>query len=84
MATHSSILAWRIPWTEEPGGLQSTGSQRVSQTRLSTHTHVGPVCCDMRLKCKIAACFALVNDATQKKRAAFLISILKEKGGERS
>ena len=33
MATHSSILAWRIPWTEEPGGLQSIGSQRV-RTRL--------------------------------------------------
>ena len=31
MATHSSVLAWRIPWTEEPGGLQSTGSQRVEQ-----------------------------------------------------
>ena len=29
MATHSSILAWRIPWTEEPDGLQSIGSQRV-------------------------------------------------------
>ena len=29
MATHSSILAWRIPWTEEPGGLQSIGSQKV-------------------------------------------------------
>ena len=29
MATHSSILAWRIPWTEEPGGLQSMASQRV-------------------------------------------------------
>ena len=29
MATHSSILAWRIPWTEEPGGLQSMGSQEV-------------------------------------------------------
>ena len=29
MATHSSILAWRIPWTEEPGGLQSVGLQRV-------------------------------------------------------
>ena len=29
MAAHSSILAWRIPWTGEPGGLQSTGSQRV-------------------------------------------------------
>ena len=31
MATHSSILAWRTPWTEEPGGLQSMGSQRVRQ-----------------------------------------------------
>ena len=29
MATHSNIFAWRIPWTEEPGGLQSIGSQRV-------------------------------------------------------
>ena len=29
MATHSSILAWKIPWTEEPGGLQSMRSQRV-------------------------------------------------------
>ena len=29
MATHSSALAWEIPWTEEPGGLQSKGSQRV-------------------------------------------------------
>ena len=29
MATHSGILTWRIPWTEEPGGLQSMGSQRV-------------------------------------------------------
>ena len=34
MATHSSILAWRISWTEEPGGLQSTGSQQ-SRTQLS-------------------------------------------------
>ena len=31
MATHSSVLCWEIPWTEEPGGLQSTGSQRVGQ-----------------------------------------------------
>ena len=29
MATHSNIFAWKIPWTEEPGGLQSTGLQRV-------------------------------------------------------
>ena len=34
MATHSSVLAWRIPWTEEPGGLQSIGLQ--SRTQLST------------------------------------------------
>ena len=34
MATHSCILAWEIPWTEEPGRLQSMGSQK-SQTRLS-------------------------------------------------
>ena len=33
MGTHSSILAWRIPWTEEPDGLQSTGSQK-NRTRL--------------------------------------------------
>ena len=32
MATHSSILAWKIPWTEEPGGLQSMGSQRVGHS----------------------------------------------------
>ena len=31
MATHSGILAWRIPWTEEPGGLQSVGSQNQTQ-----------------------------------------------------
>ena len=39
MATHSSILAWRIPWTEEPGGLQSVGSQRVRHD-LVTNTHM--------------------------------------------
>ena len=36
MATHSSILAWRIPWAEEHGGLQSLGFTK-HQTRLSTH-----------------------------------------------
>ena len=38
MAIHSSILAWRIPWTEKPGGLQSMGSQRVRHNRV-TNTH---------------------------------------------
>ena len=44
MATHSSILAWAVPWTEEPGGLQSEVTE--SPTRLSTHTHSHPTLCD--------------------------------------
>ena len=40
MATHSSILAWKIPWMEEPGRLPSIGLQRI--TRLSTYGHTGP------------------------------------------
>ena len=41
MANHSSILAWRIPWTEDPGRLQSTGSQRVNSklNRISIPLH---------------------------------------------
>ena len=42
MATHSSTLAWRIPWTEESGGLQSMGSQsrpRLGDSHTHTHTH---------------------------------------------
>ena len=47
IATHSNILAWRIPWTEEPGGLQSIGSQKSwtplnqlsMQAYIYTHTH---------------------------------------------
>ena len=37
MTAHSNILAWRIPWTEEPGGLQSIGSQRVNMTEVTEH-----------------------------------------------
>ena len=39
MATHSSILAWKIPWTKKPGRLYSMGSQK-SQTQLNIHGHV--------------------------------------------
>ena len=39
MATHSSILAWRIPWAEEPGGLQSIGLQRIGHDWVTKHTH---------------------------------------------
>ena len=45
MATHSSILAWRIPWTEEPSRLKSMGSQRVGSdgaTNTFTFMHVSP------------------------------------------
>ena len=38
MTTHSRILAWRIPWTEEPGGLQSMGLQRVGHDRATKHS----------------------------------------------
>ena len=42
MASHSSILTWRIPWTEKPGGLQSVGSQRVRHDwATNIHTHIG-------------------------------------------
>ena len=41
MATHSSILAWKIPWTQEPGRLQSTGSQELDMAeRLSTYIYI--------------------------------------------
>ena len=42
VAPHSSILAWEIPWTEEPGGLQSMGSQRVGQNLATKQQY-----CDM-------------------------------------
>ena len=39
MATHSSILAWEIPWTEEPGGLPSTGLQNMAEQPASSIRH---------------------------------------------
>jgi len=39
MATHSSTLAWKIPWTEEPGRLQSVGSRKESDTTEQLHFH---------------------------------------------
>ena len=40
IATHSSVLVWRIPWTEEPGGLQPTGSQRVAMLIATMIDHI--------------------------------------------
>ena len=50
MATHTSILAWRIPWTEEPGGLQPVGLQRVRHdlsTAQQQHGHIHNATCEI-------------------------------------
>ena len=47
MATHSSILAWRIPRTEEPGGLQSVGVTESDTTEQLTHTHTHTYNCNL-------------------------------------
>ena len=41
MATHFSILVWKIPWTQEPGGLQFMKAQRVGHDQVTEHTHMG-------------------------------------------
>ena len=46
MATHSSILAWDMPWTEEPGRLQSMGSQRVGLHLVTKQQHIYKLCCN--------------------------------------
>ena len=56
MATHSSILAWRIPWTEDPSGLQSMGSQRVGHDSLALFLH-----CDFNHILVISCLFAKKN-----------------------
>ena len=52
MANHSNILAWRIPWTEEPSGLESMALQK-NQTQLSAtpHTHTHPFYCVSERRC---------------------------------
>ena len=47
MATHSRTLAWRTPWTEEPGGLQSTGSQRIGHDRATNTFTFRPFSSDL-------------------------------------
>ena len=42
MITHSSILTWKTPWTEEPGGLQSIGHKGLDMTLATEHTHIYP------------------------------------------
>ena len=51
MATHSSILAWRIPWTEEPGGLQSTGCRESGTSEALEHARVSSSFFQVSLLC---------------------------------
>ena len=55
MATHSSILAWRIPWTEEPGGLESMGLQESDTTKRLNHRCGGDGCATLSM------CLILLN-----------------------
>ena len=59
MATHSSIVAWRISWTEEPGGLQPRGSQRVNTTEAAEHAHTS----DPQLSCRTRLWLILLRPA---------------------
>ena len=59
IATHSCILAWRIPWTEEPGRLQSMESQRVGhnwETNTHTHTHMYFTLYTLNFTCYVSVC----------------------------
>ena len=62
MATHSSILAWRIPWTEESGGLQSTGSQQLDTTERLHFTHLSNLKQIFFLKCCLPFDFVIKFD----------------------
>ena len=80
MATHSSILAWRIPWTEEPGELKSMGSQRVRHDCV-TNTHMCVPC----VSCSICPCpldcssLHAVHMALQKLKYLFLSYLLEKR-----
>ena len=43
IAAHSSILGWRLPWTEDPGGLQSMSCKELDMTEVTKHTHTDPL-----------------------------------------
>ena len=88
MATHSSILAWRIPWTEEPDGLQSMGCKESGTTEVTEctgmHTHGCLACFDMTSPwmllglstVKTMHCQRLLSAEVQVQRGSFLAQIL--------
>ena len=80
MATHSSALAWRIPWTEEPGGLQSVGS--LSQTRLSDFTffHFGLGTVDMALPGRSSVWWAGQGETRPAKVSLYQAPVVRPEG----
>ena len=82
MATPSSVLAWRIPWTEEPGGQQAMGSQRVRHDwawSMGMHEQATNI-----IKCKwISASYLFLHDPIRKsKDFIYLIQMFKHQGPE--
>ena len=66
MATHANILAWSIPWTEEPGGLQSMGSQRIRRNWVIKHMGtVTPIFIETETKAERDAVFTQEHKAIQ-------------------
>ena len=61
MAIHSNILAWRIPWTEDPGGLQSVGLQK-SQKQLSHYAHTTKKSINNHLMCHLGLACSAASD----------------------
>ena len=61
MATHSNILAWEIPWTQEPGGLQSMGSQRVRHHQVTENEQRQPEWTKTILVLTINICIACLR-----------------------
>ena len=82
MATHSSTLAWKIPWTEEPGRLQSMGSQRVGHDRatsLSLFSSLSYICLHLHFIREMSAMSISAVQATSS--LASLIHISETEGG---
>ena len=78
MATHSSTIAWKIPWTEEPGELESMGSQRVGHHWVTEHRHcvIATVFCNWRCRRRTVLELQWSSQPLQKPEVAFSSAVL--------